>query len=54
MPWTPTRLDPDRQRRRLQLIAARADVKALRDRVPQRASDHRLRGLIALRRRLAG
>ena len=55
MAWTPVRLDPDRQRRRLQLLAERADVKALRVGVsPRRAGADRLRGLIALRRRLAG
>lgn len=55
MVWTPMRLDPDRQRRRLQLIAERAGVTALRGRVsPPGTSEHRLRGLIATRRRLAG
>jgi hypothetical protein len=55
MAWTPVRLDPDRQRRRLQLLAERADVKALRGGVPaRRTGADRLRGLIALRRRLAG
>jgi hypothetical protein len=49
------RLDPDRRRRRLQLLAELADAKALRDRVqPQRARADRLRELIASRRRLVG
>ena len=48
------RLDPDRRRRRLQLLAELADAKALRDRVqPRRIRADRLRELIAIRRRLA-
>jgi hypothetical protein len=48
------RLDPDRRRRRLQLLAELADAKALRDRVqPRRMRNDRLRELIASRRRLA-
>ncbi|MGY0235018.1 hypothetical protein [Longispora sp. K20-0274] len=48
------RLEPDRRRRRLQLLAELADVKALRDRMqPRRARSERLRELIALRRRWA-
>ena len=47
------RLDPERRRRRLQLLAELADAKALRDRVqPRRAQAERLRDLIASRRRL--
>ncbi len=48
------RLDPDRRRRRLQLLAELADAKALRDRVqPRRARTEQLRELIAYRRRLS-
>jgi hypothetical protein len=48
------RLDPDRRRRRLQLLAELADAKALRDRVhPRRIRADQLRELIATRRRLA-
>ncbi|WP_213454600.1 hypothetical protein [Rhizomonospora bruguierae] len=58
MAWTPTRLDPDRQRRRLQLLAARAGAIAPRRAAgrlsPRRDGEHRLRSLIAQRRRLAG
>ncbi len=46
------RLDPERRRRRLQLLAELSDAKALRDRVrPRRAQVDRLRDLIATRRR---
>lgn len=46
------RLDPERRRRRLQLLAQLSDAKALRDRVqPRRAYVDRLQGLIATRRR---
>ncbi|BCJ38421.1 hypothetical protein Athai_59240 [Actinocatenispora thailandica] len=46
------RLDPERRRRRLQLLAELSDAKALRDRVaPRRAQVDRLRELIATRRR---
>jgi hypothetical protein len=49
------RLDPDRRRRRLQLLAELADAKALRDRVqPRRMRTDRLRELIASRRRIVG
>jgi hypothetical protein len=49
------RLDPERQRRRLRLLAELADAKALRDRVmPRRVRVDRLRELIASRRRIAG
>jgi hypothetical protein len=54
MAWTPQRLDPERRRRRLQLLAELADAKSVRDRVrPRRATGDRLRELIATRRRLA-
>jgi hypothetical protein len=49
------RLDPDRRRRRLRLLAELADAKALRDRVqPRRVRADRLRELIATRRRVVG
>jgi hypothetical protein len=49
------RLDPDRRRRRLQLLAELADAKAVRDRVqPRRMRADRLRELIASRRRVTG
>lgn len=47
------RLDPDRRRRRLQLLAALADAKSARERAqPERLRGARLRELIANRRRL--
>ncbi|HEU4421989.1 MAG TPA: hypothetical protein VFR67_05540 [Pilimelia sp.] len=55
MVWTLPRLDPDRRRRRLQLLAQLADAKSVRDRVqPRRLRGDRLRELIASRRRLVG
>ena len=49
------RLDPDRRRRRLRLLAELADAKALRERVqPRRVRADRLRELIATRRRVVG
>ena len=49
------RLDPDRRRRRLQLLAELADAKSVRDRVqPRRMRADRLRELIASRRRVTG
>ncbi|HEX2358036.1 MAG TPA: hypothetical protein VHI50_16460 [Micromonosporaceae bacterium] len=54
MVWTLERLDPDRRRRRLQLLAELADAKSVRDQVqPRRLRGDRLRELIATRRRLA-
>jgi hypothetical protein len=54
MARTLERLDPDRRRRRLQLLAELADAKLVRDRVqPRRLQGDRLRELIATRRRLA-
>jgi hypothetical protein len=51
---SPQRLDPDRRRRRLQLLAALADAKSARERAqPERLRGARLRELIANRRRLA-
>lgn len=46
------RLDPDRRRRRLRLLAELADAKSLRERVQvRRVQADRLRELIATRRR---
>ncbi|HET9519197.1 MAG TPA: hypothetical protein VFO77_15850 [Actinoplanes sp.] len=46
--------DPERRRRRLQLLAALADAKSARERArPERLHGARLRELIASRRRLA-
>jgi len=46
-------LDPDRRRRRLELLAALASAKSARESTqPQRLRRARLRELIALRRRL--
>jgi hypothetical protein len=47
------RLDPERRRRRIRLLAELTEVQALRDRVaPRRARMERLRELITSRRRL--
>jgi hypothetical protein len=55
MALTLKRLDPDRRRRRLRLLAELADAKAVRDPVrPRRLRADRLRELIARRRRLVG
>ncbi|MET7748634.1 hypothetical protein ACFQZ8_23540 [Micromonospora azadirachtae] len=55
MAWTTPRLDPDRSRRRLQVLAELAGARAVRQRErPQRMRTERLRQLIATRRRLAG
>jgi hypothetical protein len=49
------RLDPDRRRRRLELLAEVADAKAIRARLrPRTTCADRVRELIAQRRRLAG
>jgi hypothetical protein len=49
---SPQRLDPDRRRRRLELLAALADAKSARERSqPQRLRGARIRELIANRRR---
>jgi hypothetical protein len=49
------RLDPERRRRRLQLLAELAGAKSVRERVrPRRERGDRIRELIATRRRLAG
>jgi hypothetical protein len=49
----PQRLDPDRRRRRLELLATLADAKAARELTrPRRLRVARLRELIASRRRL--
>jgi hypothetical protein len=48
------RLDPERRRRRLAVLAELADTKLLRDRLhPRRLRAERLRELISNRRRLA-
>jgi hypothetical protein len=53
MPPTSPRLDPDRRRRRLELLAALASAKTARETTqPQRLRRARLRELIAMRRRL--
>jgi uncharacterized protein (DUF58 family) len=53
MSHTPQRLDPDRRRRRLELLAALADAKSAREHTqPLRLRGARLRELIANRRRL--
>ncbi|WP_198348031.1 hypothetical protein [Plantactinospora sp. KBS50] len=55
MSSTLPRLDPDRSRRRLQLLAEIAGAKRVRARErPRRARHQQLRELIAARRRLAG
>ena len=55
MASSPHRLDPDRRRRRLELLAALADAKSARTHTqPARLRGARLRELIAYRRRLAG
>lgn len=54
MVWTPQRLDPERSRRRLQLLAELAGAKSVREREhPRRRRRDQLRELIATRRRLA-
>jgi hypothetical protein len=54
MAWTVQRLDPDRSRRRLQLLAELSGAKSVRERTqPRRVQGERLRELIATRRRLA-
>jgi hypothetical protein len=52
---SPQRLDPDRRRRRLELLAALADAKSARQHTqPYRLRGARIRELIATRRRFAG
>jgi hypothetical protein len=49
------RLDPERRRKRLALIAKRSGAKTLREGiVPRRVQVDRIRELIATRRHLAG
>jgi hypothetical protein len=55
MAWTTAQLDPERSRRRLQLIAELTGARTVRRRDrPQRARTEQLRQLIATRRRIAG
>ncbi|MEV4758858.1 hypothetical protein AB0J86_27695 [Micromonospora sp. NPDC049559] len=55
MAWTEQRLDPERSRRRLQLLAELAGAKAVRARErPRRLRYDQLRELIDTRRRRAG
>ncbi|MEO3781007.1 hypothetical protein ABGB16_30260 [Micromonospora sp. B11E3] len=55
MAWTTFRLDPERSRRRLQILAELSGARAVRRRErPRRASTEQLRQLIATRRRVAG
>jgi hypothetical protein len=55
MASSPQRLDPDRRRRRLELLAALADAKSARELShPQRLRGARIRELIANRRRFGG
>lgn len=50
----PERLDPDRRRRRIQLLAELAEARALRTRVaPRRARLERMRDFITTRRRMS-
>jgi hypothetical protein len=52
MAQTLQRLDPDRRRRRLRVLAELADAKAVRDRLaPRQAQLEQVRDLIATRRR---
>jgi len=54
MGWTVQRLDPERTRRRLQILAKLAGARAVREREhPRRVRQDELRQLIATRRRLA-
>ena len=54
MAQTLQRLDPDRRRRRLRVLAELADAKAVRDRIaPRKVNVQRVRDLIAARRRSA-
>ncbi|MEV1142805.1 hypothetical protein [Micromonospora sp. NPDC049799] len=55
MAWTTPRLDPERSRRRQQLLAELAGARAVRQRDrPRRLRTEQLRQLIATRRRVAG
>jgi len=55
MAWTVQRLDPDRTRRRMQILAELAGARAVREREhPRWVRQDQLRQLIAYRRRLAG
>nr|WP_296073421.1 hypothetical protein [uncultured Actinoplanes sp.] len=52
MPPSPARLDPDRRRRRLEVLAALAQAKSREAAQSNRLHGARLRELIAMRRRL--
>jgi hypothetical protein len=55
MASSPQWLDPERRRRRLELLAALADAKSARERSqPKRLRGARIRELIAVRRRFSG
>lgn len=55
MAQTLARLDPERRRRRIRLLAELADAKAARERLaPHRAYVEQIRDLIAARRRNTG
>jgi hypothetical protein len=55
MAQTLQRLDPDRRRRRIRLLAELADAKVVRDRIaPRQAYVEQLRDLIASRKRSTG
>jgi hypothetical protein len=55
MASSPQRLDPERRRRRLELLAALSDAKSARERSqPKRLRGARIRELIAVRRRISG
>jgi len=52
MASSPQRLDPDRRRRRLELLAALAEAKSARELIqPERLRGARIREIIATRRR---
>jgi hypothetical protein len=49
-----SRLDPERRKRRIQLLAELAEAQTIRDRIaPRRARLGRVRDLVANRRRMA-
>ncbi|WP_199562086.1 hypothetical protein [Micromonospora deserti] len=55
MAWTTPRLDPERSRRRLQILAELAGARAVRQRERrQRVRSEQLKQLITTRRSIAG